>query len=77
MLEPSGFGADIQAFDRAPGPAAVSERIVEALGGIGDFRGRAFVGAYREAGVTLPAVRPIGFPDAPHYLPTLEAGAVA
>jgi hypothetical protein len=31
--------------------------------------------AYREAGVTLPAIRPIGFPDAPHYLPTLEAGA--
>jgi hypothetical protein len=22
----------------------------------------------------LPAIRPIGFPDAPHYRPTLEAG---
>ena len=78
MLEQSGFGADIQAFDRAPGPAAVSERIVEALGGIGDFRAvSAFVGAYREAGVTLPAVRPIGFPDAPHYQPTVDAAVAA
>ena len=32
---------------------------------------------YREAGVTLPAVRPIGFPDATHYEPTVEAGATA
>ena len=28
----------------------------------------------RQAGVTLPAIRPMGFPDAPHYLPTLEVG---
>ena len=31
--------------------------------------------AYRDAGVTLPAVRPITFPDAPWYRPTLEAAA--
>jgi hypothetical protein len=35
--------------------------------------GYGLVAAYRQAGVTLPAVRPIGFPDAPHYRPTLEA----
>jgi alkanesulfonate monooxygenase SsuD/methylene tetrahydromethanopterin reductase-like flavin-dependent oxidoreductase (luciferase family) len=74
MLEQSGFRADVQAFDRAPGPNAVSDRLVAALGGIGDFSAvSGFVTAYREAGVTLPAVRPIGFPDAPHYQPTVEA----
>jgi F420-dependent oxidoreductase-like protein len=74
MLEQSGFAADVQAFDRAPGPGAVSDRLVAALGGIGDFRTvSTFIAAYRDAGVTLPAVRPIGFPDAPHYQPTVEA----
>jgi alkanesulfonate monooxygenase SsuD/methylene tetrahydromethanopterin reductase-like flavin-dependent oxidoreductase (luciferase family) len=78
MLEQSGFGAEIAAYDRAPKPEAVPERLVAALGGIGDFRTvSAFVDAYREAGVTLPAVRPIGFPDATHYEPTVEAGATA
>ena len=78
MLEQSGFGADVAAFDRAPGPAAVSDRLVAALGGIGDFRAvSAFVAAYREAGVTLPAVRPVGFPDAAHYQPTVEAAIAA
>jgi hypothetical protein len=36
-----------------------------------------FVSAYRDAGVTLPAVRPIGFPDAPNYQPTVEAAGAA
>jgi hypothetical protein len=36
---------------------------------------RARVQAYREAGVTLPAVRPITFPDAPWYRRTLEDAA--
>jgi hypothetical protein len=31
--------------------------------------------AYRWTGVTLPAIRPIGFPDAPHCCPTLQAFA--
>jgi alkanesulfonate monooxygenase SsuD/methylene tetrahydromethanopterin reductase-like flavin-dependent oxidoreductase (luciferase family) len=76
MLEASGFGAEIAAYDRAPGPAAVPERLARALAAVGDFGTlRDFVAAHREAGVTLPAIRPIGFPDAPHYLPTLEAGA--
>ena len=78
MLEQSGFGAEIAAYDRSPKPEAVPERLVAALGGIGDFRTvSAFVASYREAGVTLPAVRPIGFPDATHYEPTVEAGATA
>lgn len=76
MLEKSGFGAEVAAYDRAPSPDAVPERLATALGSVGDYRAlAAFVATHRDAGVTLPAIRPIGFPDAPHYLPTLEAGA--
>jgi alkanesulfonate monooxygenase SsuD/methylene tetrahydromethanopterin reductase-like flavin-dependent oxidoreductase (luciferase family) len=78
MLEQSGFAAEVAAYDRAPRPEAVPDRLVAALGGLGDYRAvSAFVTAYREAGVTLPALRPIGFPDATHYEPTVEAGATA
>jgi alkanesulfonate monooxygenase SsuD/methylene tetrahydromethanopterin reductase-like flavin-dependent oxidoreductase (luciferase family) len=78
MLEQSGFAAEIRAYDRAPKPESVPDRLVAALSGIGDFRTvSAFVTAYREAGVTLPAIRPIAFPDATHYEPTVEAGATA
>ena len=74
MLEASGFAADLAAFDRAPRPDAVSDRLAAALGAVGDFKTlSAFVTAHREAGVTLPAIRPIGFPDAAHYVPTVEA----
>lgn len=79
MLSASGFADELAAFDRdrpvAPSPGlAVPERLARALGAIGDReRLRAYVAAYREAGVTLPAVRPIGFPEAPHYRPTLQA----
>jgi hypothetical protein len=54
----------------------VADRLVDGLGAIGDgpALGRLVTG-YRDAGVTLPAIRPIGFPDAPHYLPTLEVGS--
>jgi F420-dependent oxidoreductase-like protein len=76
MLEKSGFGGDVSAWDRAPGPASVSDGLVKGLGAIGDRTAVAsLMTAYRQAGVTLPAIRPIGFPDAPHYLPTLEVGA--
>ena len=78
MLEQSGFAAEIAAYDRAPRPDSVPDRLVAALGAVGDFRTvSAFVATYREAGVTLPAIRPIGFPDATHYEPTVEAGATA
>lgn len=81
MLAASGFGEDLAAFDRdrdrysSPGPA-IPNRLAAALGGIGDVHVvREYVAAYRRAGVTLPAVRPIGFPDAPHYRSSLEAVA--
>jgi F420-dependent oxidoreductase-like protein len=78
MFERSGFAAEVQAYDRSPRPEAVPDRLVAALGAIGDFRAvSAFVTAYRDAGVTLPALRPIGFPDATHYESTVEAGATA
>jgi alkanesulfonate monooxygenase SsuD/methylene tetrahydromethanopterin reductase-like flavin-dependent oxidoreductase (luciferase family) len=78
MLELSGFAAEIQAYDRVPRSESVPDRLVTALAGIGDFRAvSAFVTAYREAGVTLPAVRPIGFPGATHFEPTVEAAATA
>jgi alkanesulfonate monooxygenase SsuD/methylene tetrahydromethanopterin reductase-like flavin-dependent oxidoreductase (luciferase family) len=76
MLVQSGFAEEIAACDRAPGPAGVPDRLAAALAAIGDFPAlAAFVTAHREAGVTLPAVRPIGFPDAVHYLPTIEAAS--
>ena len=76
MLAGSGFAAELAAYDRSPGPEAVPDRLAAALGAIGDYRAlRDFVAAHREAGVTLPAIRPIGFPDARHYLPTLEAAS--
>ena len=76
MLEQSGFADEIAAYDRAPSAAAVPDRLADALGAVGDFRAIAsFIAAHRDAGVTLPAVRPIAFPDAPHYLPTIEAAS--
>lgn len=79
MLTASGFGEELAAFDadkaRSASPGrAVPARLANSLAGIGDREAvRSSVAAYREAGVTLPAIRPIGFPDAPHYRPTLEA----
>jgi hypothetical protein len=74
MLEKSGFGAEIAAWDRAPRPEAMADRLAQGLGAVGDLRTiETLVAEYRAAGLTLPAIRPIGFADAPHYLPTLEA----
>jgi alkanesulfonate monooxygenase SsuD/methylene tetrahydromethanopterin reductase-like flavin-dependent oxidoreductase (luciferase family) len=76
MLEQSGFQAELAAYDRLPRPDAVPDRLASALSAVGDFKTlSAFVSAHRDAGVTLPALRPIGFPDATHYVPTVEAGA--
>lgn len=79
MLAASGFSEDLAAFDREKGRyassgLAIPNRLVAALAGIGDVHvvGE-YVAAYRRAGVTLPAVRPIAFPDAPHYRSSLEA----
>ncbi len=73
MLEASSFGDALKAFD-ATGEAP--DALLDGLGAVGDeARAREYVAAYRAAGVTLPAVRPITFPDAPWYRPTLEAAA--
>src|SRR2546428_179683 len=68
--------------ERPPAPAiylaALSRNMLELAGEIADGAvggpevGQSFVRAYREAGVTLPAIRPITFPDAPWYRRTLE-----
>jgi F420-dependent oxidoreductase-like protein len=73
MLEASGHREPLAKFDRT---GETPDALADALGAIGDAeRCRAYVGAYRVAGVTLPAIRPIGFPDAAWYRPTLEAAA--
>lgn len=80
MLRASGFGEAVAAFDRDRGrgrPAdAVPPALATALGAVGDRAAvRAYVEAYRAAGVTLPVVRPIGVPEASHAGPTLDAAA--
>jgi alkanesulfonate monooxygenase SsuD/methylene tetrahydromethanopterin reductase-like flavin-dependent oxidoreductase (luciferase family) len=81
MLETSGFGEELLAFDKARGTGAspslaIPSRLATALGGIGDRAAlREFVLAHRQSGVTLPAIRPIGWPSAPWYRATLEAAA--
>ena len=70
MLEASGLDKELAAFDRS---GEVAEALTRAVGAVGKAdAGREFVRAYREAGVTLPAIRPITFPDAPWYRRTLE-----
>ena len=80
MIERSGFGEDIAAFDAAMGSGdveqakqAISERFLEALTAIGspdDVRGG--VGRYRNAGATSPCVGPVPRTD---FAATLEAAA--
>jgi alkanesulfonate monooxygenase SsuD/methylene tetrahydromethanopterin reductase-like flavin-dependent oxidoreductase (luciferase family) len=73
MLAGAGLGAEIAAFDR---DKTVTATMAEALGGLGSARAaRDYVEAYRRAGVTLPAVRPITSPEAPWYRRTLEEAA--
>src|SRR5437899_11691811 len=73
MMQAAGLGDGVTAFDRG---GEAPESLADALGGIGDARAaRAYVGAYRKAGVTLPAVRPFTFPDAPWYRRTVEEAA--
>jgi F420-dependent oxidoreductase-like protein len=70
MLEASGFAAGLEEFDRT---GQTPDSIMPALGAVGKPDvARAYVAAYRDAGVTLPAIRPITFPDAPWYRKTLE-----
>jgi alkanesulfonate monooxygenase SsuD/methylene tetrahydromethanopterin reductase-like flavin-dependent oxidoreductase (luciferase family) len=65
MIELSGFGADIAAFDAASGDLdamqqAVSAEFIDELAAFGDQqRLRAAVERYRQAGATSPCVGPI------------------
>jgi len=73
MLEASGLGTELAVFDKS---GEVAEGLTRAVGAVGKPEAAlAFVRAYREAGVTLPAIRPITFPDAPWYRRTLEEAA--
>jgi len=73
MLERSGLGAGLAAFDRE---GRVPASLAEALGAVGPAADcRALLDAYRKAGVTLPAIRPITTPEAPWFARTLEAAA--
>ncbi len=77
MIERTGFGADIAAFDAAVGDreamrAAISERFVEELTAVGDREAvLAGVERYRAAGATSPSVAPIAKTD---FNATLRAG---
>jgi alkanesulfonate monooxygenase SsuD/methylene tetrahydromethanopterin reductase-like flavin-dependent oxidoreductase (luciferase family) len=78
MLERSGFGDEIAAFDTAAGAGngngmqqAISERFLDTLAAVGDTDAvRAGVERYRAAGATSPCVGPIGKTD---FDATLEA----
>ncbi len=82
MLERSGFGDEIAAYDAAAAAsdeagmrAAISERLIETITPLGDADAvRAGIGRYREAGVTTPCVAPISQVD---FEATLEAAAGA
>jgi alkanesulfonate monooxygenase SsuD/methylene tetrahydromethanopterin reductase-like flavin-dependent oxidoreductase (luciferase family) len=80
MIERSGFGDDIAAYDAAGGEldpmrAAISDGFLDSLAGIGGadaVRGR--VEAYRDAGATSPSIGPIARTD---FEATLRAAAPA
>ena len=76
MLERSGFGEEIEAFDAAAGDfakmrASISDRFLGVLTAVGDEDAvRAGIERYAEAGTTLPCVSPVSNAEA-----TLRAGA--
>jgi F420-dependent oxidoreductase-like protein len=80
MIERSGFGEDIAAFDAGiqsgdieKAKAAISDRFLEALTAIGSEDDvRAGIARYSEAGATSPGLGPVPRTD---FGATLEAGA--
>jgi F420-dependent oxidoreductase-like protein len=80
MIERTGFGADIAAFDAAAGDvermqAAISDGFLEELTAIGDAEQvRAGIERYRAAGASSPCIGPIGGTD---FDATLRAAAGA
>jgi alkanesulfonate monooxygenase SsuD/methylene tetrahydromethanopterin reductase-like flavin-dependent oxidoreductase (luciferase family) len=77
MIERTGFGADIEAYDRAAGDLeamrrAISENFLDELTAVGDEAAvRASLTRYRDAGATSPSVGPIAKTD---FDATLRAG---
>ena len=64
MIERTGFGADIEAYDAAAGDldamqAAISDDFLDELTAVGESAVRAGVERYREAGATSPCIGPI------------------
>jgi alkanesulfonate monooxygenase SsuD/methylene tetrahydromethanopterin reductase-like flavin-dependent oxidoreductase (luciferase family) len=80
MIERSGFGQEIEAFDAASGELAgieeaISERFLDELGAVGDeAQVRAGAERYREAGASSPCIGPIAGSD---FEGTLRAAAPA
>jgi len=78
MLERSGYGADIAAYDAAQGDvtkmrAAISDEFLHALTAIGDEdEVQGGIDRYRASGVTLPCIGPISKTD---FEATLHAAA--
>jgi alkanesulfonate monooxygenase SsuD/methylene tetrahydromethanopterin reductase-like flavin-dependent oxidoreductase (luciferase family) len=78
MIERSGFGEEIAGFDAAAGDAermqaAISDRFLEALSGVGDEGAvRAGIERYRAAGASSPSLGPVPRSD---FEATLRAGA--
>jgi probable F420-dependent oxidoreductase len=78
MLERSGFGQDIQAFDAAAGEfepmrAAISDDFLDVLSAVGDEASvRAGIERYADAGTTAPCIGPIPHTD---FDATLRAAA--
>jgi alkanesulfonate monooxygenase SsuD/methylene tetrahydromethanopterin reductase-like flavin-dependent oxidoreductase (luciferase family) len=78
MLERSGFGAEIAAYDHAAGGAekmraAISDTFLESLTAVGEEHAvRAGLARYRDAGATSPAVAPLPKTD---FAATLRAAA--
>ncbi|HEY0517712.1 MAG TPA: LLM class flavin-dependent oxidoreductase [Solirubrobacteraceae bacterium] len=78
MIERTGFGEDILAYDAAAGDldamqAAISERFLQELTAVGDAEGvRAGLARYREAGAGSPCIGPIPKTD---FEATLHAAA--
>lgn len=71
MLAGSGQGAAVGEFEAT---GRVADALVDGLGHAGAPPAlAAAVSRYRAAGVTLPAIRPIGWPVAPWCGPTVEA----
>ncbi len=78
MIERTGFGSDIAAYDAASGDldgmrAAISEGFLEELTAVGDEQGvRGGIERYRAAGASSPCIGPIPKTD---FEATLRAGA--